>query len=179
MIKMKRGRRTLLPEERHKKALKDFCLSLYKGDLQAAKKALDVIESANGKGELWNGFLWGLNGIYEASARKDKRSAFYYQLSRLREGEISGLISSMRNEEKSPFLGERERGVFEANLYALQELLSLLQKGAIKPPEQKMVEEETQTVSEETDEGSQEAGERVELVEQIAAFKFQDIHVIA
>ncbi|MFQ1020391.1 MAG: hypothetical protein ACP5T5_04670 [Thermoprotei archaeon] len=129
---MGRGRNSLLPEEKHRRALKNFCIALAKGDQATAKKELDVIESAQGKGELWNGFLWGLNGMYEAAVRKDVRALFVMAYSRLSADEIKKVMADLRREEGALFLSERERGVFEANLFGLETVVEALEKGTIK-----------------------------------------------
>ena len=129
---MKRGRNTLLPDEKSRRSFRNFCLALAKGDQSTAKKELDNIEAIGGKGELWNGFLWGLNGMYDASARKDERATFVMAYSRLMPEEIRKIVNALREEEKALFITERERGVFEANIYALDAIAEAIEKGQIK-----------------------------------------------
>jgi hypothetical protein len=132
---MGRGRDSLLPEDKHRRALRNFCIALAKGDQATAKKELDVIESAQGKGELWNGFLWGLNGMYEAATRKDIRALFVMAYSKLSPEEIKKIMAELKREEGVLFLSERERGVLEANLLGLETVLDALEKGIIKREE--------------------------------------------
>jgi len=129
---MKRGRDSLLPDEKYKRSFRNLCLALARGDQNTAKKELDVIEGLDGRGELWNGFLWGLAGIYDSAIRKDERATFVLAYSRLSAEDIKKLIINLKDQEKVLFLSERERGVFEANIYALEAIKDAIEKGSIK-----------------------------------------------